>query len=369
MKRKKPVNIVSRSMRDGILLSFLLLAVILYILSTYGYLNPITSWRQGIMAGLTLSSLLIAVGAVYGFYDVYRIKRRLDLLRDSLIQWEKGNLSRSVPSLGEDEVGKLGEQLERIGKRWEEQLTSLQRLSTNNARLAEQARVSAIVEERQRLARELHDAVSQQLFAISMTATAVGRTLEKDFDKAQRQVALIEEMASVAQSEMRALLLHLRPVYLDGKDLTQGVEDLVRELKAKVPMDITLEMDRDLKLVKGIENHLFRIIQEAMSNTLRHAKADKMEIRIFKRAEAVRVILRDNGVGFELDEAKQTSYGISNMQERVREIGGSVQFITAPGKGTRIEITVPLLMEEGAWKDGEQDGNGAGDTDQSTFGG
>ncbi|ANS75736.1 histidine kinase [Paenibacillus yonginensis] len=356
MRRKKPVNIVSRSMRDGILLSLFLLVVILYVLNTYGYLNLDSSWQQAVVAGLTLAVVLVVVGAAYGFYDVYRIKRRLDLLRSSLLQWEKGNLSRTVPKLGEDEVGQLSEQLERLGKRWEEQVTSLQRLSTNNAQLAEQARVSAIVEERQRLARELHDAVSQQLFAISMTATAVGRTLEKDFDKAQRQVELIEEMASVAQSEMRALLLHLRPVYLEGKELTQGVEELVRELKTKVPMDIVLEMDRDLSLVKGIENHLFRIIQEAMSNTLRHAKAERMEIRIFKRGDAVRVILRDNGVGFELDDAKQASYGLSNMQERVREIGGSIQFITAPGKGTRIEITVPLLTGIEERKDDVQDG-------------
>ncbi|GGA48333.1 sensor histidine kinase [Paenibacillus physcomitrellae] len=356
MRRRKPVNLVSRSMRDGILLSLFLLAVILYVLNTYGYLNLDSSWRQAVIAGLTLAVVLVVVGAAYGFYDVYRIKRRLDLLRSSLLQWEKGNLSRTVPKLGEDEVGQLSEQLERLGKRWEEQVTSLQRLSTNNAQLAEQARVSAIVEERQRLARELHDAVSQQLFAISMTATAVRRTLEKDFDKAQRQVELIEEMASVAQSEMRALLLHLRPVYLEGKELTQGVEELVRELKTKVPMDIVLEMDRDLSLVKGIENHLFRIIQEAMSNTLRHAKAERMEIRIFRRGDAVRVILRDNGVGFELDDAKQASYGLSNMQERIREIGGSIQFITAPGKGTRIEITVPLLTGIEERKDDVQDG-------------
>src|SRR5690606_41857227 len=101
---------------------------------------------------------------------------------------EKGNLTRAVPDLGEDEIGRLGEQLGRISKRWEEQVTSLQRLSANNAELAEQVRFSAVTEERQRLARELHDAVSQQLFAISMTATALGRTMDKDFAKAQRQV-------------------------------------------------------------------------------------------------------------------------------------------------------------------------------------
>ncbi|MNE31246.1 Sensor histidine kinase LiaS [compost metagenome] len=347
---------VSRSMREGVLLCFILLAVILYVLYTYGYFVPSSDWRTGIQAGLMLLTLLLSIGATYGFFQGYRNKRKIDQLRDALLQWEKGNKTDTVPKLGEDELGRMAEQLERIGKRWDEQVTSLQRLSTHNAQLAEQARVSAIVEERQRLARELHDAVSQQLFAISMTATAVGRTLEKDFDKAQRQVELIEEMASVAQSEMRALLLHLRPVYLEGKELSQGLLDLVRELKTKVPMELTLEMDEELSLGKGIENHLFRIIQEAMSNTLRHSKADKMEIRIHRKMNVVKVTLRDNGVGFQLDEKKQTSYGLSTMQERVREIGGSIQFITAPGKGTRIEIAVPVMNEENGGDD--KDGNG-----------
>lgn len=359
MKNKRPGNMVSRSMREGILLCFVLLAVIVYVLYTYGYFKPSTSWRTGIQAGVTLLTLLLSVGAAFGFFQGYRQKRKIDLLRNALLQWEKGNQTGTVPKLGVDEIGGLGEQLERIGKRWEEQVSSLQRLSTHNAQLAEQARVSAIVEERQRLARELHDAVSQQLFAISMTATAVGRTLDKDFDKAQRQVELIEEMASVAQSEMRALLLHLRPVYLEGKELSQGLRELVKELKTKVPMDLSLEMDEELNLGKGIENHLFRIIQEAMSNTLRHAKADKMEIRIHRKGDtAVKVTLRDNGIGFQLDDKKQASYGLSTMQERVREIGGSIQFITAPGKGTRIEITIPLLNEEIGGDDHHGDGNG-----------
>lgn len=361
MNNKKPRNMVSRSMREGILLCFFLLAVIVYVLYTYGYFQTSNDWRTGVKAGLTLLTLLISIGAAYGFFQGYRQKRRIDLLRDSLVQWEKGNQAGAVPQLGDDEIGGLSEQLERIGKRWEEQVSSLQRLSTHNAQLAEQARVSAIVEERQRLARELHDAVSQQLFAISMTATAVGRTLEKDFDKAQRQVELIEEMASVAQSEMRALLLHLRPVYLEGKELSQGLRELVKELKTKVPMDLMLEMDEDLNLGKGIENHLFRIIQEAMSNTLRHAKADKMDIRIHRKGDTVKVTLRDNGIGFELDEKKQTSYGLSTMQERIREVGGSIQFITAPGKGTRIEITVPILKEEIGGEELHADGHGDGE--------
>src|SRR5690606_38499464 len=97
----------------------------------------------------------------------------------------------------------------------------------------EKVRFTAVLEERQRLARELHDAVSQQLFAISMTSTAVSRTIERDWERAKRQVQLIEEMAAVAQSEMRALLLHLRPVHLDGKSLGQALTTLVGELQQK----------------------------------------------------------------------------------------------------------------------------------------
>src|SRR5690606_1790809 len=198
----------------------------------------------------------------------------------------------------------------------------LQRLSTNNAELAERAKFSAVTEERQRLARELHDAVSQQLFAISMTATALGRTLEKDFAKAQRQVALIEEMSSVAQSEMRALLLHLRPVHLEGKRLSQGLNELIAELRAKVPIEIQFEMDEEVQLTRGIEDHLFRIVQEALSNTLRHSRADKMEIRLQHRTDYVRLFIRDNGIGFDLQVKKHASYGLVSMQERVNEIGG-----------------------------------------------
>ncbi|WP_379138638.1 histidine kinase [Paenibacillus sp. sgz500958] len=345
MDERKNKDMVSRSMREGALFSFVMLLAILYIMYTYGYLQPFEDWKIGLRTALTLIVLPLGLGIGFGFYQSFRFKQKLERLRETLLLWEKGNLTLSMPNLGDDELGRLGEQLGRISGKWENQVTTLQRLSTHNAQLAEQARVSAIMDERQRLARELHDAVSQQLFAISMTATAVGRTLEKDFDKAQRQIALIEEMAAVAQSEMRALLLHLRPVYLEGKGLEQGLQELIKELKVKVPIEIVFEMDPDVQLLKGVENHLFRIVQEAISNTLRHAKAEKLEIRINRRGETVRMTLRDDGIGFEMDESKQTSYGLSNMQERIYETGGSIQFITAPGKGTRIEITVPLVNE------------------------
>ncbi|MCZ8513647.1 sensor histidine kinase [Paenibacillus filicis] len=352
---KRLTNMIWRSMAESIGLSLVLFGVIFYILHYNGYIVPFESWSEGIMLSLSLIAIVVAIGGTYGLWTASRTKRRLEQLREVMLSLEKGNLSRLVPPLGEDEIGRLGEQLNAITKKWEEQVTSLQRLSSNNAQLAQKAKYSAIVEERQRLARELHDAVSQQLFAISMTATAVGRTLDKDFDKAQRQIFLIEEMASVAQSEMRALLLHLRPVHLEGKPLAEGLVELLHELKAKVPMQIEWELAEDVKLPKGIEDHLFRIVQEAMSNALRHSKATKLEVRLVNpSSDAIRLIIRDNGVGFDLDAKKQTSYGIVTMRERVNEIGGSMNLITAPGKGTRIDIRVPIMKEGGA-ADGRDD--------------
>jgi NarL family two-component system sensor histidine kinase LiaS len=340
-------NMIWRSMGETIVLSFVMIGVIIYFLYSGGYLKPFGSWREGISFSLTLIAGISAIGCVYAYWTSSRTVRRLEQVREVMQSLEKGILTRKVPYLGEDEIGRLGEQLNGIAVRWEGQITSLQRLSSNNAQLAQKAKYSAIIEERQRLARELHDAVSQQLFAISMTATAVGRTLEKDFDKAQRQIFLIEEMASVAQSEMRALLLHLRPVHLEGKKLNEGLVELLQELSAKVPMDISWELSEDIKLPKGIEDHLFRIVQEAMSNALRHSRASKLEVRLVQPGDSIRLLIRDNGVGFNLDDKKQASYGIVTMKERVNEVGGTLTIVTAPGKGTRIEIRVPIVAEGG----------------------
>jgi NarL family two-component system sensor histidine kinase LiaS len=334
-----------RSMGESILLSMVVFGVVIYFLNSRGYLNPFTDWQTGVQFSLLVIGAVIAIGAIYGYWYSNRITRRLEPIMEAMLLLEKGNFVRPGFQLGEDEIGRLGEQLVRITKKWEEQITSLQRLSNDNAQLAEIAKFSAVNEERQRLARDLHDAVSQQLFAISMTATAVGRTLDKDFDKAKRQIYLIEEMASVAQSEMRALLLHLRPVHLEGKRLSEGLVELLNELHAKVPMDISWDMDHEIRLPKGIEDHLFRIVQEALSNALRHSKASKLEVKLLHRPDGIRLSIRDNGVGFELDARKHASYGIVSMKERVNEIGGSMHVITAPNQGTRIEIRVPILVE------------------------
>ncbi|MBE3554225.1 MAG: sensor histidine kinase [Thermicanus sp.] len=341
--RRKLTDMVWRNIGEALVLSLLLFFGLLYFLYSNHYLHfPSNGWE----GFFTLFFLLLAVlflGGAFGYWTGFRIKRRLDLLREAMIHMEKGSPPQGIPDLGDDEIGRLARQLSQLNARWEEQVNSLQRLSSHNAELAAQAGVAAAIEERQRLARELHDAVSQQLFAISMTATAVSRTFEKDLEKAKRQVQLIEEMASVAQSEMRALLLHLRPVHLEGKSLSQALIELLQEFAAKLPMELKWQIDEGIRLSRGIEEQLFRITQEALSNTLRHSRATRLEVKLLYRPGSVRLLIEDNGIGFEPNERKQTSYGLLTMRERANEIGGAFHLITAPGKGTRIEIRVPLI--------------------------
>ncbi len=350
----KLTSLMWRTMAESVMLGLALFLVVTLAVQSFSLLQP-TDWQSGLrFTGVTIL-LVSAVGGAYGYWQSIRLKRRLETLEEAMLYLEKGHLSRPMPHLGEDEIGRLAERLGAISGKWEEQVTSLQRLSTNNAELAEKARLTAVVEERQRLARDLHDAVSQQLFAISMTATALGRTLEKDLERAKRQVALIEEMSSVAQSEMRALLLHLRPVHLEGKPFAVALRELLQELSTKMPVAIQWEMDEDIRLAKGVEDQLFRIAQEAISNTLRHSRAERLEMKLLRRVDGVRLSIRDNGIGFELDKKKQASYGLMSMAERVNEIGGFMNIVTAPGKGTRIEIRVPVPVdeEEGAYENDE----------------
>src|SRR5699024_5376101 len=194
-----------------------------------------------------------------------------------------------------------------------------------------------ISEERNRLARELHDSVSQELFAASMLASAIMATNTNPDDKMSKQLQQIEAIIQQAQLEMRALLLHLCPILLKDKSLKQGMEQLLEELHEKVPMTINTRIE-EITVNKGIEDHLFRILQEAISNSLRHAKANHMDVVLMKRDDFIILRITDDGIGFNMEEKRTSSYGLTNMYERAAEIGAYLRIVSIPKEGTRIEV-------------------------------
>lgn len=293
--------------------------------------------------------LLIFVGivaALSGYFYGNMLKKRLETLVESILKFERGNYAHRVPELGEDEIGVMADHLNEMAGRVEKQVASLQKLSTEKAEWDEQLKRSVISEERQRLARELHDAVSQQLFAISMMTSAIQENIESEDTKVKKRIATVEQMAGNAQNEMRALLLHLRPATLEGKGLKEGLEELLEEFKAKQPLKIHGDIADIPGLTKGIEDHLFRIIQEAMSNVFRHAKATSVTVKLGIAGRQVFLRVIDNGVGFDMTKSKPSSYGLQSIQERANEIGGVAQIISFPEKGTQIEVKVPIIDEE-----------------------
>ncbi|MEL3960678.1 sensor histidine kinase [Lysinibacillus endophyticus] len=220
------------------------------------------------------------------------------------------------------------------------QRKSLQRLTNEKAEANDKVIQERIIAERQRLARELHDSVSQQLFAASMLLSAVTEQ-EEELGNSKHTLQQVEKIVQQAQLEMRALLLHLRPIALRNNTLAQGLTELIVELQQKVYFNIVYKIE-EVALSKAEEDHLFRIAQEALSNTLRHSKATEVELLLVARDNFGILRIQDNGQGFNMEEDKSTSYGLKNIAERAVEIGCTYKIVSVPDVGTIVEVKVPL---------------------------
>ena len=160
-----------------------------------------------------------------------------------------------------------------------------------------------------------------------------------------QQIPILEKMVQDSQLEMRALLLHLRPIGLKDKSLGEGIKDLVIDLQKYQYKKVVHEI-QDFEVPKGIEDHLFRITQEAISNTLRHSNGTKVTVELFNQEDYLLLRIQDNGKGFNVDEKFEQSYGLKNMRERALEIGATFHIVSLPDSGTRIEVKAPLNKEE-----------------------
>ncbi len=247
---------------------------------------------------------------------------------------EEEKLKKSLPYVAEEMV--------QLQQNVRDQTKRAQQLATEDAVEMEKRIQETISQERHRLARELHDSVSQQLFAASMMMSILTENQTEETEPKLKTLQMIEKMVHQSQLEMRALLLHLRPVLLKDKTLSKGMEELLNDLEKKVPFHIERKIE-DLSHEKGVEDHLFRIFQESISNILRHAGAKEVQVMLLNRDGQLILRIEDDGVGFESVKEKAGSYGLQTMQERAAEIGGTIKLVSVPNKGTRVEVQVPLV--------------------------
>lgn len=298
---------------------------------------------------LVLLAFIVASSAVYAVYIAFSLNEPYEHIR-AKINWLL--LGKYKHSIFNQEVNQrswydndkiISNDINRIRERLVQLSADLQEFTAVPVFIGEDTKEEIIEKERSRIARELHDSVSQQLFAAMMMLSAINETIDGRLpEPIKKQLIKVEEVIGNAQTEMRALLLHLRPVALEDRSLKQGITNLLEELHSKVSLELKWEL-METNLDSGVEDHLFRIVQEAVSNTLRHAKANKLEVYLNQTQDSVTLKIVDDGIGFESDQPdKVGSYGLRNMRERVVGLGGTFKIVSIKQQGTIIDISIPV---------------------------
>lgn len=223
-------------------------------------------------------------------------------------------------------------------------------LAIENARLYQQAEQLAVMEERERLARDMHDSVMQSIYSLTLFSAAGGIQLRNgNISQAQEYLDQLVETAQQALKEMRLLLYELRPVVLEQEGLIGALRRRLDAVEKRAEVEATLDVPEVLVLPLYAEEGLYRIAQEALNNSLRHSGADKVRARVVREGETIVLQISDNGKGFSVSDAKEFSggMGLENMRERMQKLQGDIQIDSKPDQGTT--ITVRVGVEEGGW--------------------
>jgi PAS domain S-box-containing protein len=217
-------------------------------------------------------------------------------------------------------------------------------VALENATLYERAQSLAVLEERQRLARDLHDSVTQSLFSLSMISDAVPKLLNRRPDVARERLARLNELAHGALAEMRALLFELRPESLEREGLIAALEKQIASTKARHQLAVTATMIPEPPLSLEGKEALYRIAQEALHNTVKHARAAHVDLRLTADDDAVCLEVEDDGIGFDPSVVFPGHLGQQSMRERAERLGGAVIVRSAPGEGTSVRAVIPIAL-------------------------
>lgn len=222
-------------------------------------------------------------------------------------------------------------------------------LTQQQSALAAQMREAAAQEERNRLARDLHDTIKQQLFSINVAAATAQRLQASDSDGAAQHIQRVRDLSQAAMAEMKALLTQLRPQPLATVGLIGAIQEQLEALHFRAEVETALRYDPlpdEVELPPGAQEAIFRTVQEALSNVARHARAKNVRVSLSRQATngraRLQVSIADDGLGFD-PTATPPGMGLSNMRARIAELGGALEVQSAPLSGTIVQFSVPLI--------------------------
>jgi signal transduction histidine kinase len=299
-----------------------------------GFINPIRAWRELSQSGeddplsAALIWLLIAivpVGVLFGMLASWRVVHRVRRLERAAAAVADGDYTVSLPVSGRDEVGRLEANFTTMTQQLGSAMAAERERATGDARAAERARI----------AREVHDAISQHLFALRMIAAGMRRA-----DPGHQQAQAIERISEDALRDMQALLIELRPARLDGAGLVPALQEICAAYHDRLGITVDASLD-DLTLPGPVEHALLRITQEACTNAVRHGNAPRLSVSMTRQDGHVELAVRDTGTGFD-PAAPHSGSGLTNIRDRVAELGGTVSIDSAPGRGAALTVRVPM---------------------------
>jgi signal transduction histidine kinase len=204
--------------------------------------------------------------------------------------------------------------------------------------LAEKAAEEAVTADRTRLARDLHDAVTQTLFSASLIAEVLPELWEMDADEARNSTEELRQLTRGALAEMRTLLLELRPATLTQTRLSELINQLCEAFIGRSRLPITLNIEGERNLPPEVQVAYYRIAQESLNNVFKYARATRVNVNLCLSPSGARFEVRDNGIGFDTSTTKPTSLGMRIMRERAEAIGAELHVSSAPGAGTCVDV-------------------------------
>ena len=216
-------------------------------------------------------------------------------------------------------------------------------VAIENARLYEQVKSAAALEERQHLARELHDSVSQALYGITLGSDAALTLLERDPTRVAEPLQYVRSLAEAGLAEMRALIFELRPESLENEGLVAALEKQAASLRARHEVEVHVSLAGEPDVPLEAKEMLYRVAQEALHNTVKHARASVVELKLERDADGITLEIGDDGAGFDPSGSFPGHLGLKSMRERAERLGGWLEVESGTGEGTRIRARVPMI--------------------------
>jgi two-component system, NarL family, sensor histidine kinase LiaS len=269
--------------------------------------------------------IIVLTGTLFGLLASRRLVRRVRRLERAAVAVADGDYDVELPVSGRDEVGRLEANFTAMTRQLGSALAAERQRATGDAQAAERARI----------AREVHDAISQHLFALRMIAAGMRRA-----DPGNREARTIERISEEALRDMQALLIELRPAGLDVGGLAPALAEVCAAYRDRLGVTVDVSLD-EVTVPAPVEHALLRITQEACGNAVRHGHARRLAVSLARQNGHVELAVRDTGTGFDPALAHAGS-GLAHIRDRVAELGGTVEIDSAPGRGAALTVRVPV---------------------------